>query len=438
MPPWLDFFTFREPNVRLILAGCVLLGVSAGAIGCFALLRKRALLGDALAHAALPGVCAAFMLTGTKDPVIILAGAVASCWTGAIAIDLISRYTRVKEESALGMVLSVFFGAGILLLTYIQHSGNAAQAGLDKFLFGQASAMLDRDVGTLAIAAALMLAAVALAYKEFKVVSFDPQFARSIGLPTRSIETALATLTVLAVAIGLQAVGVVLMAAMLVTPAASARYWTDHLGRMVLLSGAFGALSGAIGTYVSYLGPRMPTGPWMVVAATLVFTASLLFAPGRGLVARVLLMRRLRRKTAEENILRTLYLNGERAGAMDAPCSMTRLMQYRAMNAWALERTLARLKGRGLVREGEDGTFALTGAGVERGARLTRLHRLWELYLTRKLEIAPDHVHDDAEEIEHIITPELEARLVAALNDPAEDPHAQRIPPGPGAGNVVV
>lgn len=432
LPPWIEFFTFRDTNVRLILAGCVLLGVASGVIGCFALLRKRALLGDALAHSALPGVCVAFLLTGTKNPVIILVGATISCWIGALAIDLITRYTRVKEESALGMVLSVFFGAGILLLTYIQHSGNAAQAGLDKFLFGQASAMLDRDVWTLGIASVTMLAAVTLAYKEFKVVSFDPSFAASIGLPTGLIEIALATLTVLAVAIGLQAVGVVLMAAMLVTPAAAARYWTDNLARMILLSGIFGAVSGAIGTYVSYLGPRMPTGPWMVVAATAVFVASLLFAPHRGLVSRLTQLWRIRRKTADENILRTLYLQGERKRNMDAACSVANLMEFRSMNAARLDRTLSRLARQGFVHEPSEGMFALTPEGIGRGARLTRLHRLWELYLTRKLELAPDHVHDDAEEIEHIITPELEARLVASLNDPAEDPHAQRIPPAFG------
>ncbi|MDZ4861745.1 MAG: iron chelate uptake ABC transporter family permease subunit [Candidatus Hydrogenedentes bacterium] len=429
LAPWLEFFTFRDINLRLILAGCVLLGISAGVLGCFAFLRKRSLLGDALAHSALPGVCAAFMLTGTKDPVIILIGATVSCWVGAISIDLITKHTRVKEESALGMVLSVFFGAGILMLTHIQRSGNASQAGLDKFLFGQASSMLDRDVWTLAIVGTIMLCAVALAYKEFKLISFDAEFGTALGLPTRMLEIALSTLIVLAVAIGLQAVGVVLMAAMLVTPAAAARYWTDHLGNMLLLSGFFGAISGAIGTYISYLGPRMPTGPWMVVAVTIVFLMSLLVAPKRGIIARVLLLRRIRRKTAEENILRTLYVTGEKEQRMDAPSSVAELQQFRTMNPWILDRTLDRLMDRGLVNETREGFFALTSDGIARGARLTRLHRLWELYLTRKLELAPDHVHDDAEEIEHIITPELEALLVAALDDPAVDPHAKKIPP---------
>lgn len=218
------------------------------------------------------------------------------------------------------------------------------------------------------------------------------------------------------------------MAAMLVTPAAAARYWTNRLGVMLALSGLFGALSGALGTYISYLGPRMPTGPWMVVSATFFFLISILFAPGRGIVSRLASLARIRRKTAEENILRTLYVLGEKEQKMDAPCSLADLMKFRAMSAGRMDRTLARLVRRGLVRETPQGLFALTPDGVRRGARLTRLHRLWELYLTRKLELAPDHVHDDAEEIEHILTPELEARLASALDHPEEDPHARRIP----------
>ncbi|MDP2323092.1 MAG: iron chelate uptake ABC transporter family permease subunit, partial [Gammaproteobacteria bacterium] len=247
LPPWLEFFTIPSVNVAYVLIGCVILGVSAGLLGCFAFLRKRSLLGDALSHAALPGVCMAFILTGTKDPLVILAGAAVSCWAGALSIEWIVAHTRCKEDSALGMVLSVYFGFGVLLLTHIQNSGNAAQSGLDKFLFGQAASLVKGDVYTLGAVGVLMCLAVVVGYKEFKVVSFDPDFARALGLPVRFVEILLATLIVLAVCIGLQAVGVVLMAAMLVTPAAAARYWTDRLSRMLLLAVLFGGLSGAIG-----------------------------------------------------------------------------------------------------------------------------------------------------------------------------------------------
>lgn len=428
LPPWLEFFTFSNVNVTFVFVGCVLLGMSTGVLGCFAFLRKRSLLGDALAHAALPGVCAAFLLTGTKNPLIILGGAMVSCWLGALSVELIVRYTRCKEDSALGMVLSVFFGAGIVLLTYIQRTGEAAQAGLDKFLFGQAAALIDRDVWTLGILSVLILAVVALAYKEFKVFSFDPEFAAGIGLPVRFIEIVMATLIVIAVGIGLQAVGVVLMAAMLVTPAAAARYWTDRLGVMIAAAGFFGALSGGLGAYISYLSPKMPTGPWMVVAATIMFAFSFFFAPRRGVLTRLRRHYKFRRRTAEENVLRTLYLLGEPFEQWGDSYSASELLQYRSMPTAQLARTLNRLIQKALVSEPVEGRYALTEFGVRRAARVTRLHRLWELYLTRKLEIAPDHVHDDAEEIEHILTPELERRLEALLEHPEEDPHASRIP----------
>ncbi len=419
---------FQNINAIFVLIGCVFLGLGAGVIGCYAFLRKRSLMGDALAHAALPGVCAAFILTGTKDPLVILIGAMVSCWLGALSVDAIVKYTRVKEDSALGMVLSVYFGLGILMLTEIQKSGAASQSGLDKFLFGQAAAMVDRDVWLLGILSAVMLGLVALMHKEMKIVSFDPALAATLGLPVRAIQFIMATMIVMAVALGLQAVGVVLMAAMLVTPAAAARHWTDRLGWMLVLAGIFGALSGALGAWISYIGPKMPTGPWMVVAVSAMFFVSILFAPRRGIIARWVRHARNRHKTAMENVLRTLYRYGEESRDWSLPRTDADILKYRTMSVSMLRNTLARLESEGMIKELEPGKFILAEPGIARAARLTRLHRLWELYLTRRVEIAPDHVHDDAEEIEHILTPDLEARLVAALDSPEEDPHQRKIP----------
>lgn len=433
LPPWLAFFSFQSINVVYVMVGCVLLGASAGLIGSFAFLRKRALIGDALAHAALPGVCVAFLLTGTKNPLYILMGATVSCWLGALSVDRIVRYTRCKEDSALGMVLSVYFGIGILLLTWIQKSGNAAQAGLDKFSFGQAAAMVDYDVYVIGAVTFVLGLSVLFAYKEFKVVSFDPDFAASVGIPTRFIEIVMATLIVLAVSVGLQAVGVVLMAALLVTPPAAARYWTERLGVMLILSACFGGVSGLVGAWISYLSPQMPTGPWMVVAVTGCFAISLLFAPKRGVIARILRQRRFRRRTLRENVLRTLYLLTEQGGEHKRYFSPGEMLQRRDMSPRTLHWALGGLQADGMVGENAEGMFALTASGTARAARITRLHRLWELYLTQKLELAPDHVHDDAEEIEHILTPELEARLAESLGEPAADPHDRPIPGASGA-----
>lgn len=429
--PWIAFFTQGGANVLYVTLGCMALGAAAGAVGCFAFLRKRSLIGDALAHAALPGVCAAFLLTGAKNPLVILAGASVSCWLGALSVDWITRHTRCKEDSALGIVLSVYFAVGILLLTTIRQGGNAAQGGLDAFLFGQAAALVRDDVVVIAGVAALLALALALGYKEFKTLSFDPGFAAAVGMPVRALEAGLATLIVLAVAVGLQAVGVVLIAALLVTPAAAARYWTERLPVMLGLAAAFGAAGGFLGAYVSYLSPQMPTGPWIVVAVSTLFLGSLAFAPRRGVLARLLRTARFRRRTDRENVLRTLYLIGEPGRDWTGAHAPAAILERRAMPVGRLLGTLTRLQRARLVSSDGRGRYRLTGDGAAQGARLTRLHRLWELYLTRHVEIAPDHVHDDAETMEHVLTPELEARLAAILDHPEEDPHARAIP-GPG------
>lgn len=432
-PEWVRVFSFSNVNTWYVVIGCLVLATTAGIVGCFAVLRKRALLGDVLAHAALPGVCAAFMLSGTRDPWIILAGAAVSAWLGAIFVDWVTSVTRVKEDSAQGMALSLFFAVGVVLLTQIQKSGAASQAGLDRFLFGQAAALMSRDIWVIVPVGIALCGIIALGYKEFKIIAFDPDFAAATGLPRTLLEATLATLIVVAVVIGLQAVGVVLMAALLVTPAAAARYWTNRLGLVIFLSGVFGACSGLIGAFVSALAPKMPTGPWMVVAVTSVFVFSLLCAPKRGIIARVRRFHYRRQKTLRENVLKTIYNLGEPIGRWDIEQGVADILRHRPMRVPVLQRVLRGLVNEGLAREAGSDLYVLTQAGIEQGAHMTRLHRLWELYLTRKLEIAPDHVHDDAEEIEHIITPELEKRLLAVLEDPNTDPHGEQIPDIPPA-----
>ena len=239
------------------------------------------------------------------------------------------------------------------------------------------------------------------------------------------------TLLVLSVVVGIQAVGVVLMAAMLITPAAAARYWTDRLGVMISLSVLFGVVSGIGGSYVSYIEPRMPTGPWIVVIASTIFFLSLLLAPRKGMVPRAARRIAMRHRTLEENILKTLHRLDENAGGVARTHTFDEIRRLRAMQPARLRRGLRRLSnGRFVERRGEGAraSWVLTDDGTRRGARITRLHRLWEVYLTEYLQIAPDHVHDDAETIEHVLTPELEARLEDLLDRPESDPHARSIP----------
>ena len=429
-PAWLRFLSFQDANVRYVVVGSMLLGAGSAVLGSFAFLRKRALLGDALAHASLPGVCLSFMAFQSKNPAVLLLGAMLTGWLATASINTITRRSRVKEDTAIALVLSVFFALGIMLLTRIQQSGAASQAGLDKFLFGQAAAMIERDVIVLSAMAVLLITAVCVSFKELKIAAFDSQYAETLGLNVRSVDFLLTLLIVLAVCVGLQAVGVVLMAAMLVTPAAAARYWTDRLSRMVFLAGLMGAVSGALGAFISFLAPRMPTGPWMVTAATAMFAISLVFAPGRGMIPRALLHLRNRRKTADENILTTLYRLGEETRDIAGLQTIEAVAERRRMTTPQVAAVLKRLQAEGLTipASGTTRAWRLTPPGLERAKRVIRLHRLWEIYLAERLHLASDHVHADAEDVEHIITPEIEADLERILNRPAIDPHGREIP----------
>jgi manganese/zinc/iron transport system permease protein len=305
------FQLFLDPNTQWILLGCMLLGLSSGVIGCFAYLRKQSLMGDALSHAALPGICITFMLTGSKSILLFLVGAAIAGIIATFGIGYVTRHTRIKQDSALAIVLSVFFGFGIVLLTQIQHSGSGNQSGLDKFLFGQAASMVRSDVITISIICLLLLSVSALLFKEFKLVSFDPGFARGMGYPVAFLEQLIMFLIVTAVVVGIQAVGVVLMAALLITPAVSARYWTDKLGVMIVISGLFGALSGFIGTLISASGNNLPTGPLTVLAATALFVLSLLAAPRRGVISKLLVRASVRNHVLQEENSLQLEQRGE-------------------------------------------------------------------------------------------------------------------------------
>lgn len=292
----MDIMTvLTDPNAMWILLGSMLLGLSSGVIGTFAYLRKQSLIGDALSHAALPGICIAFILTGTKSIFIFLIGAAISGLVGIFLIGLFTQKSRIKQDSAFGIVLSVFFGVGIVLLTRIQQGSSGNQAGLDTFLFGQTASMLMSDVFAMAVISLFLIFVVALFFKEFKLVSFDPGFAKGIGYPVAWIDYLIMFLLVVAVVAGIQAVGVVLMVALLITPAVAARYWTEDLRVMIVLSAFFGLASGVTGTLLSTLANNLPTGPLTVLAASFWFILSVIFAPKRGIIMKVLRRKRVKR-----------------------------------------------------------------------------------------------------------------------------------------------
>jgi len=355
-------------TLRTVALGAASIGIVSGALGCFAVLRKQSLLGDAISHAALPGTVLAFLLTRSKEPLVLMLGAVAAGLVGTLLILRIVSSTRIKYDSALGFILSVFFGLGLMLLTFVQHMPDASQAGLDKFLFGQAATLLQRDVVTMMALGAIVFLLVAIFWKEFKLLSFDPEYAASLGYPVRGLDILLTTLLVVSIVIGLQAVGVVLMSAMVIAPAAAARQWTNRLGVMVALAAIFGALSGVSGAVLSSLTPRLSTGPTIVLIICNVVVVSLLFAPNRGLIWSWARRRRNRRQLHQESVLLDLYTLASQHADMSHPHT-TAVLQAMSAGQTDAGRNLQALAGQGLVRA-ESGGWSLTTAGAEEAQRL--------------------------------------------------------------------
>lgn len=423
----IEFFSFSDPNIRFVALGSILLTASSAIVGSFTFLNKKSLIGDAIAHAVLPGICLGFIVSQTKNPIILIIGAFITGWLSLVVVEFITSRTRIKEDTAIGLVLSVFFGIGIVMLTVIQKSGNAAQSGLDHFLFGKAAALVGSDLMAFGTVAVILLVVVYVLFKEFALLAFDKDYARSIGLPVKRIELILTSLIVLAVVIGIQAVGVVLMAAILITPAAAARFWTNKITVMIGLASVFGAISGLAGAYISYIQPAMPTGPWIVIVISTIAFISFFFAPGRGIISRLFRQHTIRRTINDENILKALYQLGEEDKIFLQKRLAEDIVKRRRMPVDQMTNILKRLDQQGYVERDGNG-WKMTEEGKTRAKRIVKIHRLWELYLTTELRIAPDHVHDDADTIEHLLTPELEAELERLLHYPKVDPHKSEIP----------
>ncbi len=361
-----DFFLF-DYTLRTVALGSAILGIVSGSLGAFAVLRKQSLLGDAISHAALPGIAIAFLLTGSKSPLVLLIGAGVAGWIATTNVLIIVRNTRIKEDAALGIVLSAFFGFGIVLLTFIQRLPDANQSGLDKFLFGQAATLLQEDIIVMAALGIPAILLMVLFWKELKMSSFDAEFAASLGFPIRTIEIILTILLVIAIVIGLQTVGVVLMSAMLVAPAAAARQWTDRLGIMVFLAALFGAFSGITGALLSSSIERLPTGPTIVVIISAIVLVSLLFAPNRGIIWTWLRQRTGRRHLREQAVLEDLYiLSMQHEDPYHVhPRAVLRTM---AIGHGGVDRSLEELEARGLAKRVVG--WAITPHGIEEAKKI--------------------------------------------------------------------
>lgn len=420
------FWSFEDVNATWVLIGSLLLGMSASVIGAFAFLRKRSLLGDALAHAALPGVMMAFLLSGSRDAEIIFMGALVSSLIGFWIIDWLPKNTKIKPDSALAITLSFFFALGLMLLSYIQTSELPNKSGLDKLLFGQAAAITAEDIQLLIYVTTAVLITVVLFFEKLRLIAFNRPYAKTLGIHVKFYEVLLAIMIVLSVVVGLQLVGVVLMAAILLTPIAAARFWSHQLSTLLILAAVFGAVSASLGAQISYVAPAMPTGPWIVVSLSVLFFISFIFAPKHGLVKRYVDYQQLKQRVIQENILRTLYKLLEREHFKRNRFTLAEITALRSMSTSELKQSLQKLIKNQLVIAKPQG-YSLSEEGLLQAIKLTRRHRLWESYLSQHADLNSEQVHQQAERIEHILNQEQEEQIVAELMEQL-DPHGSPIP----------
>jgi manganese/zinc/iron transport system permease protein len=408
-------------NPTVVTLGTTLLGLAAGTVGVFAMLRKRALMADALSHATLPGVCLAFLLATllgleARSLALLLIGAALTGILGVLTVQALLRHTRLTEDTSIGLVLSLFFAVGVVLLSLIQNLEAGNQGGLKAFIYGQTAAMLARDALLMAALALAAAAITALFFKELALVCFDDAFAEVGGWPVTRIDLVMMALVVLITVAGLQAVGLILVVALLIIPPAAARFWSDRLRTIALLAAFIGALSGYLGAVASILLPRMPAGAVIVLTAGFVFLASLLAAPRRGAIAASLRRIATAFRVRRDHLLRAL---AEHPAGITTAALAAQGLGRRA----SLAPILAHLRRRGLATRRDD-TWSLTDTGRDAGRRLLHVHRLWEEYLVRYAHVASTHVDWSADTLEHILSPALIAELESALNASTTRPHS--------------
>lgn len=396
-----EFFT--DPVLRAPTWGCILMCIASSLMGVLIFLRKKSLLSESLSHATYPGACLGIVFFGFLEEwtfVAVLVGAFFSSLLGLKAIQKMEK-GRVSPDAALAFILASFFGLGILIA-----SASQATKKTQMLLFGQAATMTDMHIwiyGGLAMGIVLFLY---LTFRPLQASLFDPQYSKSAKIPVELIEKIVFWLLLLSLIVGIRSVGVVLMSGMVIAPAVAARQFTDRLQTVLILAALFGGLSGLLGNVLS-VSANMPTGPAIVLVGTAISLFSLLLAPKRGLLFRLYRIWAFRLRCTEENLLKTLWKKR-------TPYTSSLTAKF----------ALWRLRSQGWI----DPKGFLTPDGMKKAASIIRLHRLWELYLTEELGFQVEQVHRTAEEMEHIITPEMEERLTKLLENPQHDPHDQPIP----------
>ncbi|MEO0511242.1 MAG: iron chelate uptake ABC transporter family permease subunit [Verrucomicrobiota bacterium] len=417
--------SFRDHNTRVVFSGLTLLGIVSGITGTFLLLRKRSLLSDSVSHATLPGLAIAFialeLISGKGDSLnwLLIGGAITG-FLAMLAVIYLPKISGIKSDASLALSLTFFYGIGVVLLSVIQMLPTANASGLEYLIYGNAATLTSTDVQLILAICIVCLVACILFFKEFSLLCFDSGYAKANGFPANKLDIFLMTLIVLISIVGLQAVGLLLIMALLITPAVSARFWAKRMGRVTFIAGLIGGTSAFIGVLMSSLFPRLPAGAIVVLTATLFFILSLTFGSYRGLLSRWFLKRRAMKRIEMNQFLRStfdvlegdqndcMFIENERIGAlMKTPIVADKVWNRRSWSRAKFAKVLGRAVSENWIRLIDDGTFILTEDGVARARHHARQHRLWELYLIKYADVAPSQVHHDVERIEEVAAPEV-------------------------------
>ncbi len=403
--------------IRAIIASSMV-GLMCGVLGCFIVLRNMSLVGDALAHAILPGVVIAFLLVG-YSALAFFAGAVVAGLVTAFLITWIQQQVKTKNDAAVGIVFTSMFSLGVILISRIARN-DGVHLDLKDFLFGYALGVSDTDLMLTGLVMFYVLLSVAVFYRYLFASTFQDVVAQTMGIPVKLLHYFLMLLLSFAVVASLQTVGVILVVAMLITPAATALLLSQRLSRVLWIAGLIGMLSAIFGMVVA-VWLNTPPGPAMALVATFFYLITVVFAPRRGLVAKAWYREQRRRLTVKEDILKRVFRQNQKHGSADAALIREELDLGRA--AW--NRQISGLRAKGLM---EGTALRLTDGGKLLAIKMVRAHRLWETYLNQEVGLTPDQIHAEAERLEHLLTDEMLDRVDEELGYPEMDPHGSKIP----------
>lgn len=422
---FLYFFSFQNATLNAVLLGTILLGCSAGIVGVLVVLNKKALIVDAIAHSVLPGICLGFLISGFKNPITIILGGITSGAAAVYLVEWIIKKSRIKPDASIASTLAFMFSLGVILLNIIQSSGNSNQSGLTDFLFGKAATIVHTDLLFFVGLTVITLLVTIIFYRAFKISLFNPEYAATIGINQKLLKFIISSLIIITTAIGIQTVGIILMSALIITPASSALLWTKSFNKVFILATVFAITSSILGVYISFTSPKMPTGPWIIVVLSLIALSSAFCSP-KGIIAQKIKTKKNTKKILIDNLLKAIFKlslkHSSKSGYTEEQIKL-----FHHFHSPELKKGLHYLqKENWIVHAGDH--WALTNDGKKEAKRIIRIHRLWELYMQKFMHIQTDHVHDSAESIEHIITPKLEKKLQNIMGKPATDPHEQEIP----------